>query len=223
MTFDLEVIMGDLTDTERKIVEFFIKQGGTAREIASSLNVSERTVYKALYKYRKIAREKGIDPSAFYLRGTIQVPARSSNSSPVIQPDHIELLKKELLKELAEILEKSVHEAVLSAFEELSLASSATLRRSSPMRTPQLNSEEPDITIYRRLAENLERLNYNIEKLSIKLENLNGGQLTQKISYLQYSTGDNNHGNNEMLPSFVQNNPWIEVLQKKTKSTSSLR
>ncbi|MEZ0345495.1 MAG: sigma factor-like helix-turn-helix DNA-binding protein [Infirmifilum sp.] len=215
MTQDIEAIMRELTDTERRIVEFFLRQGGSAREIASALNVSERTVYKALYKYRKLARENGLDPSAFYLRGTLQLQTAPPPERAPIQPDVMESLKKDILREVTEILEKSVHEAVLSAFEELFAASNLRYR---PLPTPPPYKnplENVDHVVITRLVENLERLNYNFETLARKLDHLQSFDTAQRTGHSQVQVGDNGYSGENVLPSFVQNNPWIEVLQKR--------
>lgn len=214
MTVDIESLLRDLTDTERRIVEFFLKNGGSARDIAEALNVSERTVYKALYKYRKIAREKGLDPSAFYLRGTLQLPSPSPNNPPPLPSEAIENLKKELLKELSEVLERSIRESILSVFEEISAASSLRYNQVPTVKPSQSIIEDSETLLFRRLTENLERLNYNIERLTLRLETLPSDMITSKMVSVHQRSEDNSASRNT-LPSFVQDNPWIEVLQKK--------
>ncbi|QOJ79659.1 helix-turn-helix domain-containing protein [Infirmifilum lucidum] len=221
MTVEFEKILSELTDTERRIVEYFLRNGGSAKDIASALNVSERTVYKALYKYRKLARENGIDPSAFYLRGTLQPASLPPIREPVVAPDHtrrdlIDRIKKEVLKEITEVLERSVREAVLSAFEELFIASEPNLKPvTAPKYTAVFANSGPSVALFERLVENLERLNYNFESLSKKLELIQRVN-TSYASPQEPAIRDKSPSPlDNALPSFVKDNPWIEVLQRK--------
>ncbi len=71
-------VMKHLTLTERRVVEYFAEHGGSAKEIAEALNISERTVYKALYKYRRVASKLGLDASNFSFRRRVaSVPSPS--------------------------------------------------------------------------------------------------------------------------------------------------
>jgi len=70
-----EDVLRRLTPTERRVVEYFASNGGSAREIAGALGISERTVYKALYRYRRIAESLGYDASEFYFRRKGSMPA----------------------------------------------------------------------------------------------------------------------------------------------------
>ncbi|MCD6369656.1 MAG: sigma-70 region 4 domain-containing protein [Thermoproteales archaeon] len=54
---DEEKLLARLTETERKAVKEYLN-GLKPKEIASKLGISVRTVYKALWKYRKISGEK---------------------------------------------------------------------------------------------------------------------------------------------------------------------
>ncbi len=83
-----EEVLRRLTPTERRVVEYFVSNGGSAREIAGALGISERTVYKALYRYRRIAESMGYDASEFYFRrrrggeaSIVHARAVSNNSS----------------------------------------------------------------------------------------------------------------------------------------------
>lgn len=227
-------MLDELTDTERRIVEYFLNKstGGrdiTARDIASALNVSERTVYKALYKYRKLAREHGLDPSVFYLRGTPQfalpreVPRLESpnahrldtlHETRAVELELLEKMKREIVSELTLVLEKLVRDAVVSAIEDsLLLAGSRRGVNTLNLGLPQSISGS-DTVLVKKLVENLEKLNYNIEHLSRKLERAHGPGDRGASHYISVGANDAVEGDSA-LPSFVRNNPWIEVLQKK--------
>ena len=67
-----------LTSTEKKIVRDYILKGGTPKDVASRLNVSVRTVYKALYKLRKGLKERGFSPDDFYIsRGKTRIKEKN--------------------------------------------------------------------------------------------------------------------------------------------------
>ncbi len=221
MTVEIEKILSGLTDTERRIVEYFLRNGGSAKDIASALNVSERTVYKALYKYRKLARENGIDPSAFYLRGTLQPAPLPSARESVVTPGYeqryvIDRIKKEILEEITEVLERSVREAVLSAFEELLIASEPRLKPvTAPKYTAILENSGYSVTLLEKLVENLERLNHNFESLSKKLELIQRANTTYTGSQQPTVLEKSPSPLDDAMPSFVKDNPWIEVLQRK--------
>ena len=93
-------VVSRLTVTERRIVEYFAKHGGSAREIADALGVSERTVYKALYRYRRIARSLGVDASGFYFRNRGDVAASPVSRVKTNDEGEIVALLRRILLEL---------------------------------------------------------------------------------------------------------------------------
>jgi len=221
MTVNVEKILSELTDTERRVVEYFLRHGGSAKDIASALDVSERTVYKALYKYRKLAREHGLDPSAFYLRGALQQPSVQTRETQVaesaISQDIVDRIKKELLEEITEALEKSVREAVLSAFEEILVASETRIRAPPSVQRLPVTENVTDSPLLRRLIDSLERLNQNFESFSKKIELLHySPALRNNINRPVFHEAEDPSPSGE-LPSFIKDNPWIEVLQRKYK------
>jgi Sigma-70, region 4. len=167
--YDLKEIISNLTDTEKRIIETYIQKGGSAKEIASMLNVSERTVYKALYKYRKAALEMGIDPSNFYLRKTVVSSAPQKQS---ISPDVIEEMKEQLLAEITRIIEESIQKSLRGVLEEIlsEQKASLSLRKDEPKNMALQESQLE--YVFLRLSETLEKLNANIEKLNQKIDKL---------------------------------------------------
>ena len=93
-------VVSRLTVTERRIVEYFAKHGGSAREIADALGVSERTVYKALYRYRRIARSLGVDASGFYFRNRGEVAASPVSRGKAGEEGEVVALLRRILLEL---------------------------------------------------------------------------------------------------------------------------
>lgn len=94
-----------LTRTESLIVAAYMSRDPPpkAKELASQLGVSVRTVYKALYKYRKLCRELGIKPPAAYKR-------RSSGSGSQLE----EVVAEEVRRWLGEVLGGPSPSALLS-------------------------------------------------------------------------------------------------------------
>lgn len=205
--YELRKITSSLTDTERRIIETYVQRGGTAKEIASMLNVSERTVYKALYKYRKAALEMGIDPSNFYLRKTV---ASTMPGKPAVPLDAIELLRQQLVAEISRIVEESVQRTLRNILEELLLEEKVPLSLKGECSKSRAFQENQLEYAYTKLSETLEKLNSNIEKLAQKIDRLDSGRM------LPHGNGwsKDSYAAEPSLPSFVQDNPWIEILSR---------
>lgn len=192
---DAEVDLSGLTATERRVVEYYSERGGKAKDIAMALGISERTVYKALYKYRKLLRERGYDVSGLYLRRQIQ--------QPPVAP-------KNITEELAKVIKHSLIPVII---EEVRKAVSAELKRIMLAGSP---SEEADDA--GRLARSMERLNTSINRLNeniVKLSNIIREHDSRGAGEgVLFSGGEND--SEAQLPSYVVDNPWMEVLRFRT-------
>lgn len=198
--------MSALTETERKIVSTYLQHRGKARDIAHTLGVSERTVYKALYKYRKLARERGIDPSAFYLRESASYrPSNIYSGSQSIAPI-LDGIKHEIIAELVPVIEEAVRQAI-----KRSLESTLFKQREEVLAafsTP--NHARGDSDQVARLISSIERLNENLVRFSQALTNIYSGNA---VHAQQRSWAPRTH--DDSLPSFVVDNPWLEVLSQR--------
>ncbi|MEM0334791.1 MAG: helix-turn-helix domain-containing protein [Thermofilum sp.] len=202
-----EEILASLTETERRIVVAYLKQRGKARDLAHALGVSERTVYKALYKYRKLARERGVDPSAFYLRGSFGYQpdnGRDELQRPLL---NFEGIKQEIIAELVPVIEEAVRQAVKQSLEELLSGQRGRAAAASPSASNHLKSDSDQIA---RLILTIEKLNENLVKFGQAITNLysTGTPRVQQHSW-------QNRAHEDSLPSFVVGNPWLEVLSQR--------
>ena len=176
-----------LTDTEKAIVKEYLN-GLSPREIAEKLKVSIKTVYKALSKYRKLQREKG-------LRTQTQVAATSTPSTVTAEAS---ISEEALLKVLAKILAE--------AFKEIQTKPSVTVEKSTaqPVNAELFSALIKEIA---NLAEQIKELNKNLRSLRymIKISELP----TREEIVASYTPEE------ETLPSYLRENPWIEVLRKR--------
>jgi len=176
-----------LTDTEKAIVKEYLN-GLSPREIAEKLKVSIKTVYKALSKYRKLQREKG-------LRTQTQVAATSTPSTVTAEAS---ISEEALLKVLAKILAE--------AFKEIQTKPSITVEKptAQPANAELLSALIKEIA---NLAEQIKELNKNLRSLRymIKISELP----TREEIVASYTPEE------ETLPSYLRENPWIEVLRKR--------
>lgn len=213
-------VLSKLTDTEKKIVTTYAKRGGSAKELAAILGVSERTVYKALYKYRKIAKNLGIDPSRFYLRQNLALSSSDNDKlgqGSINSKSIIDEIRDAILRDVKRIVEESVKEALREV-----LASQITgYNVDTELSAKSIARSDPTNHATEKLAMLLERLSYGIDKLNRNIE-----ILSSKIDTFRYmgpskNTEENSNGKNvgretlRNLPSYVVDNPWLEVLSRK--------
>lgn len=207
-----------LTDTERRIVEAYAERGGSAKELAALLGVSERTVYKALYRYRRLVKDMGLDPSKFYLRSSLASSAKGDGNSGSTAftetKDIIEEIRKAVLRDIKRIVEESVKEALREVLaSERGLASPQALENTSISGNSDVVSERL-VVLMERLALGIDNLNKNIEKLSAKIDNISERTIIrQRKVRWELRESDGNDGK-AGLPSYVIDNPWIEVLAR---------
>ena len=194
-------ILDKMTKTERKIIIYYLEHGGKAKEIASALNVSERTVYKALYLFRKKLKEKGINPSELYLRSSIE----QKNAKAIVAPSSYE-------KNLEEIINKKILPIILNQVRNV-------LREElKKILYKEEKNTEKEIIAQGDLVNAISVLNNSIRELNENIVSL--------ISFLNKK--DNTQTNmkdikivaRETLPSFVRGNPWVEVLKSRSTINS---
>ncbi|RLE61556.1 MAG: hypothetical protein DRJ35_00105 [Thermoprotei archaeon] len=212
-------VLSRLTDTERRIVETYARRGGSAKELAAFLGVSERTVYKALYKYRKIAKDMGLDPSKFYLRQSLasSVNDNGKNGSMgfIESKSIIEEIRNAVLKDIKRIVEESVKEALREVLaSERNYVLPQTVESRSVVENSDVVSERL-VVLMERLALGIDNLNKNIEKLSAKIDNLGEGAVTRQRKVREYLSEAVKDDGKAGLPSYVIDNPWIEVLSRR--------
>ena len=196
-----EEILLALTETERRIVEAYLQRRGRAKDLAKLLGVSERTVYKALYKYRKLARERGIDPSAFYLRGGAlhtEIPRESSLSAP----HSLEDLKREILAELIPVIENAIKQTLMAALR----GTYAVPQCAAPVPRDSILAANDQIN---KLIISIEKLNENLVKFNRAITSLYSSSSDAAAQRTWHSTASD-----ASLPSFVVDNPWLEVLSR---------
>jgi len=194
-------ILDKMTKTERRIIIYYLEHGGKAKEIASALNVSERTVYKALYLFRKKLKEKGINPSELYLRSSIE----QKNAKAIVAPSSYE-------KNLEEIINKKILPIILNQVRNV-------LREElKKILYKEEKNTEKEIIAQGDLVNAISVLNNSIRELNENIVSL--------ISFLNKK--DNTQTNmkdikivaRETLPSFVRGNPWVEVLKSRSTINS---
>lgn len=178
-----------LTDTEKAIVKEYLN-GLAPREIAEKLKVSIKTVYKALSKYRKLQREKG-------LQAQTPTTATSTHSTSTVTAE-ASISEEALLKVLAKILAE--------AFKEIQTKPSVSVEKPTvqPVNAELLSALIKEIA---NLAEQIKELNKNLRSLRymIKISELP----TREEIVASYTPEE------ETLPSYLKENPWVEVLRKR--------
>ncbi|OYT31737.1 MAG: hypothetical protein B6U94_01970 [Thermofilum sp. ex4484_79] len=178
----------NLTATEKKIVEAFLN-GLTFREIADKLGVSIRTVYKAVYKYRRNLREMGRHEEAEKLKRRGRRP---------------KIEKKAVLSREAS-LDKIASKAIYDVLYEYT-------RKIIERGIKAIDKEECDGSdIYSKLNEIVQLLNAINENI-IKMLNAISKIETVKT----YETRTIFTGETEKL-SFLIDNPWLEVLKSRKR------
>lgn len=147
-----------LTRTESLIVAAYMSRDPPpkAKELASRLGVSVRTVYKAIYKYRRICRELGIEPLAVFRQ-------RGGRSRRRLE----EATAGEVRRWLNEVLGEPSSRALLSEIQALRMS--------------------------------VESLTESINKLIRLLESQKPPVEEDQLE----------------VPSFIKDNPWLDVLRSR--------
>ncbi len=180
--------LAKLTETERKIVESYFREGGTAREIASRLGVSVRTVYKAFYKYRKALKELGMGGEAVYLKRRPEAGTSPQGGRATVAPLQTPVLDYSLLLPL-------VKQAVREVLAEM--GSSEGDRRDAASE----------------VVEHLKSIERLLRDISAKMGTLVTVVSTRPM-YVERQAPVRVLAT-AALPSFLRDNPWIEVLRSR--------
>lgn len=180
--------MPRFTETEKRILQLYF-DGYRPKEISESLKCSVRTVYKAVYKYRRALRE-GVDP--IDLKKAIFKNETNDSSSPSISPrmqfnatlpfvvTPVVPIATNELKEMISILKES-----LMQFRDLAECIS------------KLNEE---INLLRTAMMRVEREIRKLQFTKPSATDLSGIEKSSESSKLSE------------LPSYLRNNPWLEIL-----------
>ena len=201
-----DAALAKLTETERKIVEFYLDRGGKAKDIATKLGVSERTVYKALYKYRKALRELGLDPSPLYLRKSLAQGDSGNGSMPL--PTH-GVKEKAIGEELVEEIVRRIREVIVEELERMLRAYGIAPPKPVEVR-PGVEKLLLDLnSLLSELNHGIRQLNSNIEKL-ILINTTPKARVERQLATVEVWSS-----NMAELPSYVIDNPWVKVLSER--------
>ncbi len=147
-----------LTETERRILAYYFKSGGSAKEVAQKLGVAPRTVYKAHYKYKKNLRLLGIDPDDVYGRkSTWRCTRRGYSPIPI---EELKRAVREVLEDLAGVRYDSL---------------------GMPSKSAELLASRME-----ELAENLARLSRSIERLASAISSGGLAECTMPASSVEH-------------------------------------
>ncbi len=198
-----------LTLTERKVIEEFSK-GLRPKEIAQNLGISIRTVYKALYKYRRNLRNMGLEEEAenFKVRRnthsklpTSELNARQANLS--ISNNFTNLLNLENLMSylLGNLILKNSTSLVMNENNEL-LKQISELILTLKTLNDTLNRVG---NLVLELMNEITKLNNLLKSKDVLAYNYNPNVRVGNVNKVKLESKD--------IPSFLIDNPWIEVLR----------
>jgi len=183
-------VFGSLTSTEKKIVKEYLRSRDISpKELAMRLNVSVRTVYKALYKYRRELKRLGkIDEAEKLKRKRGRRPRTVSVTSKKITP---------LNMDINSMASKAIYDAIYQYL--MNILKEGVFR--TDIREEEINLLIKSINELKRsillLNQNILYLIQNMGKQSIKKESLD------RVEELSNA------------PSFLIDNPWMEVLKER--------
>lgn len=216
--FESKALEG-LTLTERKVISEFSK-GLRPKEIATKLNISVRTVYKALYKYRKNLKKLGLVSEVEKYR------IKRVKSSKVIQNEN-SISRSEvsnIVKE-ANIPTSSVSDYTQNLqFQTTQLQNLLAQILGGMVWYSFLQNGNNTNTMFREMISVLKQLVQVLESIDEKLARLvnniyriNESLLKGNAMLTSEEEKSNTFESNETLPSFLLDNPWIEVLRMRGK------
>ncbi|OYT32287.1 MAG: hypothetical protein B6U94_00420 [Thermofilum sp. ex4484_79] len=202
-------VLSEMTKTEQRIISYYLENGGSAKSIAKALGVSERTVYKALYLFRRKLRERGIDTSKLYLRSTTEARSIHPNKSELRceGKDLEEIISKRILPIILEQVRMVLHEELRKIFAKKKML---TDKSGFKINFEKVNEES--------LLSALSSLNRSIQELNRNILHL--VSLLDKNDFLSEDNEIGTAPTAKALPSFIRGNPWMEVLRTKNSSPS---
>ncbi|HDJ89485.1 MAG TPA: HTH domain-containing protein [Thermoprotei archaeon] len=191
------IILDSLTSTERRIVEEYLKNKEISpKELAIKLNVSIRTVYKALYKYRRELRRIGNIEEAERLKRK-----RGRRPKKIVNDASFTSSSGEYISDsLSNVASKAIYDAIYHYI--LSMLKEGVFKI-------DINEINLLVNSINELRKSIVELNQNIIYL---IENKDKIIVTNKIK-IKNNIDEKN--SNEELPSFLIDNPWIEVLKER--------
>ncbi|HFC49716.1 MAG TPA: hypothetical protein ENJ59_03185 [Thermofilum sp.] len=194
----LDEALSELTETERRIVIYYLETKFQPKQLADSLNVSVRTVYKALYKYRKALKKRGIDPSELYLlRKSSRKSSKSDSASVVDVKDEIVTDPEKIKKIVKEVVEEYLEDIGI-------LESKGSTNTGKEQRSFNLNVDQSKVE---EIISLLKEINRNLQELCRELTRNPPPVRTERLKQVVSARNSSLE-----LPSFVENNPWLEVL-----------
>jgi len=188
--FGLERALAGLTATERRIVQEYL-QGSEPKEISEKLGVSVRTVYKALYKYRRNLREMGLEEVAEKLKVRSRRMLRRAKANSAAS---------EGCSGGGGSLEGALAKVLLEA-----LSGYLSAR---PHGEGGLDGREL-YALLRELNENIAMLRGAVARLSEEIAMLRGCLTSASAPPESGARAERSSG----VPSYLLDNPWVEVLR----------
>jgi len=198
----VEEALSELTETEKRIVTEFMKTKLPAKELAKKLNVSVRTVYKALYKYRRALKKRGIDVRNLYLLSSRNSKSKAKPApKPEVSEQQNQVQSIEGMSVDIAWLRSEIKKIVMEYVQEL-----------GSVRAPANDTQEKTLALMQRMIALLEEINKNLIALNRALERSRVMVRRAKPQSVRLEIPLDSS-----LPTFVQGNPWIEVLASRSE------
>ena len=198
----VEEALSELTETEKRIVTEFMKTKLPAKELAKKLNVSVRTVYKALYKYRRALKKRGIDVRNLYLLSSRNSKSKAKPApKPEVSEQQNQVQSIEGMSVDIAWLRSEIKKIVMEYVQEL-----------GSVRAPANDTQEKTLALMQRMITLLEEINKNLIALNRALERSRVMVRRAKPQSVRLEIPLDSS-----LPTFVQGNPWIEVLASRSE------
>ncbi len=185
------------TETEKRILKLYF-DGLKPKEIASSIGCSVRTVYKAVYKYRRAVRE-GADPAK--LRSLIMDASQSADKCSIDQAG----------------LQRGIAAIPLRGFQYPLMIAPIV-----PMAPSEIKEA---LSILKEATAQLREVAGHISKLTVEIESLRATLMRMEpelrslkdLEEIPMVSAQENRNvlkirGSDDLPSYLRDNPWLEIL-----------